>query len=417
MKSIQKFTPKTNEFLTALRNLNQDNYKASPKLERSPSDRGLTQDKVDLSSSTKLSESESFIYKATPQMERSPSDRGIVKGELSSQNSEKEYVSVVISSGDPKKRSALLSANTAGSQEDKGIPKNLKIDRTLSSGDIVARVDKKLIGHLEGAGFKVTNDEQQFVLPIMPGDSSTKSRVRKEQPAFTSVMKLDVVNASTRLDELKTTGKGISIAILDTGVAPHPDIENKIVAFKDFVNDKEAPYDDNGHGTHVAGDAAGTGVSSGGKYKGTAPDASIVGVKVLNNDGGAKVSDIIEGIDWVIQNRDKYNIRIINMSIGVPSAGFQFDPIDKAVERAVNAGIVVVAAAGNEGPKMGTIGGAPGNSPLALTVGAIDDKNTIDKSDDEIAPFSSRGPTMDGITKPDLVAPGTNIISLNIKDS
>ena len=395
MKSISQATT-TSQYLTALRNLNQENkYQATPKLERSPSDRA-TEDKVVLSGKSRSSEDDNFI-------------------------------SVIISTDNPQKREALLSANARAKSEHK-IPRKVRVDRTLGGGEVIAKVDKKTIKNLESAGFKVIEDAQDFVLPIFPNRVQCKSKEEKTIPSVTketkqsgnqvvnNVAKL-AINATTDIDNLTAKGRGVSIAILDTGIAPHPDIKNKIIAFKDFVNDKEGPYDDNGHGTHVAGDAAGTGATSEGKYKGTAPDAHIVGVKVLNSDGGAKVSNIVEGIDWVIENRDKYNIRVINMSIGVPSPGHQFDPIDKAVERAANAGIVVVAAAGNEGPKMGTIGGAPGNSPFALTVGAVDDKNTVDKSDDEIAPFSSRGPTIDGIVKPDLVAPGTNIISLNIAGS
>jgi serine protease AprX len=382
--------------MAALRNLNQENtYQATPKLERSPSDRNI-EDRVLLSCKPKSSE-------------------------------EDDFVSVIISSDNPQKREALLSVNMRAKAEHK-IPRKVRVDRTLGGGEFIAKVDKKSIKSLETAGFKVIEDVQDFVLPIFPIRAQCKSKGEKVIPSvakeaskesnhvINDVAKL-AINATTDIDNLTATGRGVSIAILDTGIAPHPDIKDKIIAFKDFVNDKEGPYDDNGHGTHVAGDAAGTGATSDGKYKGTAPDAHIVGVKVLNSDGGAKVSNIVEGIDWVIQNRDKYNIRVINMSIGVPSPGYQFDPIDKAVERATTAGIVVVAAAGNEGPKMGTIGGAPGNSPFALTVGAVDDKNTVDKSDDEIAAFSSRGPTIDGISKPDLVAPGTNIISLNISGS
>lgn len=396
MKSISQAPIKTSQYMAALRNLNQENtYQATPKLERSPSDRNI-EDRVLLSCKPKSSE-------------------------------EDDFVSVIISSDNPQKREALLSVNMRAKAEHK-IPRKVRVDRTLGGGEFIAKVDKKSIKSLETAGFKVIEDVQDFVLPIFPIRAQCKSKGEKVIPSvakeaskesnhvINDVAKL-AINATTDIDNLTATGRGVSIAILDTGIAPHPDIKDKIIAFKDFVNDKEGPYDDNGHGTHVAGDAAGTGATSDGKYKGTAPDAHIVGVKVLNSDGGAKVSNIVEGIDWVIQNRDKYNIRVINMSIGVPSPGYQFDPIDKAVERATTAGIVVVAAAGNEGPKMGTIGGAPGNSPFALTVGAVDDKNTVDKSDDEIAAFSSRGPTIDGISKPDLVAPGTNIISLNISGS
>lgn len=328
-------------------------------------------------------------------------------------NGEKsELVEVILTTDDPTKRKALLSGKV---EKEIDIPRKVNIEGKLGGGEIIARVDKEFVKNLEKAGFNVISNEEQMALPSFPEISQAKDN--SKEAFFESIIKLNAANSTEKINEIHATGKGITIAILDTGVAPHPDIKNKILAFKDFVNSRNEPYDDNGHGTHVAGDAAGTGSASDGKFKGTAPDANIVGVKVLNSEGGAKVSDIVKGIDWVIANRKKYNIRVINMSIGVPSAGHQFDLIDKAVERAIKEGIVVVAAAGNEGPKMGTIGGAPGNSPNAITVGAIDDKNTPQKDDDEIAPFSSRGPTSDGLSKPDIVAPGVDIISLNIQGS
>jgi len=384
MKNIPDMTSKTQGYLQTFKNSRM--LKPSIKSEISPSekrgiDNELKLDKTSLSAASKNQEPE-------------------------------ELVEVILTSDNPLQKQSLLSPELAA--KDPEIPRKVRVEGSLGGGEVVARVDKKILSNLERAGFKVISNEEQLAIPLFPETSKVRSR---DTGVLRDVAKLNIVNATTKIDDLTTSGKGVSIAILDTGVAPHPDIKEKIVAFKDFVNDRNEPYDDNGHGTHVSGDAAGTGKLSEGKYKGTAPEANIVGVKVLNKDGGAKISDIIRGIDWVIENRDKYNIRVINMSIGVPSAGYQFDPINKAVERAVKAGIVVVAAAGNEGPKMGTVGGAPGNSPLAITVGALDDRNTPEKDDDIIAPFSSRGPTADGIEKPDLVAPGTDIVSLNIAGS
>lgn len=211
-------------------------------------------------------------------------------------------------------------------------------------------------------------------------------------------------------------GNGISVAVIDTGVAPHDDLVkplNRIVAFKDFVNDKSSPYDDNGHGTHVAGIIGGNGYSSRGKYLGVAPKANIVGVKALDNNGGGKTSDIISALAYVIDNKDKYNIKIINLSLGTPvTSDPEKDPLLKAVDKCVEAGLVVVSAAGNSGPMERTIL-SPGISNKVITVGAVDDKRTTDISDDTIAEFSSRGPTLQGLQKPDLVAPGVNIKSLS----
>ncbi len=212
------------------------------------------------------------------------------------------------------------------------------------------------------------------------------------------------------------TGRGVGIAILDTGVYPHQDLvrpKNRIVAFKDFVNNRQSPYDDNGHGTFVAGVAAGNGYLSGGKYKGIAPEAAIIGVKVMDDEGSGDSSDIIAGMQWVADNKDKYNIRVMSVSLGAkPAKILRFDPLVAAVEAIWDKGIVVVAAAGNSGPKQNTIT-TPGISTKIITVGAVDDKRTVDLSDDTIASFSSRGPVNRREVKPDLVAPGVNVTSTN----
>ena len=211
------------------------------------------------------------------------------------------------------------------------------------------------------------------------------------------------------------TGKGITVAVVDTGIYPHPDLtlpSNRIVAFKDFVNKKTAPYDDCGHGTHVAGIIAGNGCMSDGQYKGVAPEANLVGVKVLDSTGGGHSSDVISGIQWVVQNMAAYNIKVVNLSLGAQGAqSYTTDPLSQAAEAAWNAGLVVAAAAGNNGPAAGTIN-TPGINPHIVTVGAADDRGTVDLMDDVIAEFSSRGPTVDGLSKPDLVAPGVDITSL-----
>lgn len=205
------------------------------------------------------------------------------------------------------------------------------------------------------------------------------------------------------------TGRGVSIAILDTGVYPHPDLAGRIRAFRDLVGRRTSPYDDNGHGTHVASCAAGDGSRSGGRYRGPAPGAGLVVVKVLNKTGAGAMSNLLAGIDWVLANRERYRIRILNLSMGAPArTGCADDPLCQAAERAWAAGIVVVAAAGNEGPDPRTIA-SPGISPRVITVGALDDHGTPSRRDDTVAAFSSRGPTPDGVHKPDLLAPGVAI--------
>lgn len=151
------------------------------------------------------------------------------------------------------------------------------------------------------------------------------------------------------------TGKGVTVAIIDTGIHPHADLvnpENRIIAFKDFINNKEEPYDDNGHGTHCAGDAVGNAFQSEGKYIGPAPEASVLGVKVLDQDGSGRLSTIIQGITWCMEHKEEFNIRIISLSLGAPAyESFRDDPLALAAEKAWHAGIVVCAAAGNEDRK------------------------------------------------------------------
>ncbi len=211
------------------------------------------------------------------------------------------------------------------------------------------------------------------------------------------------------------TGKNIGIAVLDTGVYAHPDLikpNNRIRAFKDYVNFKKKPYDDNGHGTHCAGDAAGNGFMSKGKYIAPAPDAHIIGVKVLDKKGKGYDSTIIRGIQWCIQNKEKYRIRILSLSLGGKAElTYRQDPVCLAIRQATRAGIIVVTSAGNSGPRSKTIE-TPGISPESITVGSTNDRNQVDASKNKVAKYSSRGPTNDGLSKPDLVAPGTNITSL-----
>lgn len=218
--------------------------------------------------------------------------------------------------------------------------------------------------------------------------------------------------ASRKANDIGYTGKGITIAFLDTGIYPHPDFtkpKNRIIAFYDIVNGKKQPYDDNGHGTHVAGDAAGNGNLSGGKYKGVAPDANIVSVKVLDAKGTGLSSDILAGMQWIIDNKEKYNIKIVSLSIGeTPSLPPFLDPLVRGVDKLWRHGLIVTVAAGNSGPNYNTIT-SPGTSRNVITVGAVDDKRTSDISDDVIASFSGRGSRY--LNKPDIVAPGVKIIS------
>ena len=212
------------------------------------------------------------------------------------------------------------------------------------------------------------------------------------------------------------TGKGVTVAVIDTGIAPHPDLGERFIEFKDFCGAKdgiENAYDDNGHGSHCAGLIAGDGTKAGGKFKGPAYEANIVGVKVLGGTGGGSLSNIERGIRWCIANKDRLGIKILSMSLGAnANLHEKHDVIAQAVNEAIAAGLLPVIAAGNSGPGIKTIG-TPAITKDALTVGAYDDKNTPGHQDDTMAFFSSRGPTTrDGLVKPDIAAPGVNMVSL-----
>jgi serine protease AprX len=197
-----------------------------------------------------------------------------------------------------------------------------------------------------------------------------------------------------------------TIAMVDTGIdAGHADFAHgKIIGWVDYVNGRSDPYDDMGHGTHVASIAAGRlrdGVS------GVAPGAALVGVKVMNQEGGAHTGNVVKGLDWCMENRDRFGIRVINLSVSGIGSGDGTDIMSRAIHACVDAGMVVCVAAGNYGPSTYTVP-APGASPDAITVGTMIDPG---KGGFALWTTSSRGPTADGRTKPDLVAPGYQIMA------
>jgi serine protease AprX len=222
-------------------------------------------------------------------------------------------------------------------------------------------------------------------------------------------------------ENLGFDGTGVGVAIIDSGVAPaHDDLGgNRVVHFIDFVNLESRPHDGYGHGTHVAGIIAGSGHDSGGTRGGIAPGTHLVVLKTLDAQGEGYISNAIAAMDYAVEQRAAFNIRVINLSVaaGVHES-YRTDPLTLAAKRAVEAGIVVVTAAGNLGRNAKgaeQYGGitAPGNAPWVLTVGASSHNGTVDRGDDTIAAFSSRGPSaIDLVAKPDLVAPGVGIESL-----
>jgi serine protease AprX len=219
-------------------------------------------------------------------------------------------------------------------------------------------------------------------------------------------------------------GAGVGVAVIDSGIAAHSAIGDRVVARVNLVSSEPGVTGDPfGHGTHVAGMIGGAGAAASrvtSAYTGgSAPAVRFIDVRVLGKTGMGYTSDVIAGVDWVIANRAKYGIRIINLSLGHPVAeSSKTDPLCLAVERAVQAGIAVVVSAGNYGltpTGQQVLGGitSPGNSPAVITVGALDTNGTVDRGDDKVAPYSSKGPTaIDLAVKPDVVAPGTRIVSL-----
>ena len=238
------------------------------------------------------------------------------------------------------------------------------------------------------------------------------------------------VGATRVRQDLGYDGEGVGVAVIDSGVSgTHDDLTGaggapRVASFVDFVNGRDQTYDDYGHGTHVAGIVAGNGADSSGARSGIAPAAHLIVLKVLDESGQGRISDVIAALDYVVTHKDLLNIRVVNLSVatGVYES-YNTDPLTVAAERVVRAGIVVVAAAGNNGrdhegrQRHGGIT-APGNAPWVLTVGASSHMGTVDRADDTIASFSSRGPTaLDRAAKPDLVAPGVGIESLSDPDS
>ncbi len=226
----------------------------------------------------------------------------------------------------------------------------------------------------------------------------------------------DVFAQQTGANQLWTqgdTGSGVNVAVLDTGIDPLPDFAGRLVGGVDLSGNGN-PFDDQyGHGTFVAGLIAGDGASSGGQYTGEAPGAGLVSIKVAGASGSTDLATVIEGVDWAIANRQALHIGVLNLSLGyLPISSTVDDPLDMAVENAWKSGIVVVASAGNYGPFNGTIT-APGDDPLVITAGALDDQGQLNPALDAMTTFSSVGPTdPDGWFKPDLVASGRSVVSL-----
>ena len=207
------------------------------------------------------------------------------------------------------------------------------------------------------------------------------------------------------------TGSGVTVAILDTGIAMHPDFADRVIGFRDFVGTSRMPYDDCGHGTHVAGCLCGNGACSGGLYAGVAPGCRILSGKVLDDKGDGTISNMAAGIEWVLDSRELYQIKILNISVSMGETDHvrMMQYLVSCLEKVWDAGIFVVVAAGNKGPAAGSISPL-GASRKVVTVGCHDG-NSFHGRQNSCESYSGRGPTCAELKKPDIVAPGTDIMS------
>lgn len=259
------------------------------------------------------------------------------------------------------------------------------------------------------------------VLEAVAADART---VALHQDEEASVAGINAARRGNRLDatfpevmgvddvwQERVWGKRIGVAVVDTGIALDTWNVRRVVARYDALDNGTRLRDPHGHGTMMAS-LIGNDTMDANGYIGIAPKVQFIDVRALDAEGKGTYTDIIEGLNWILANKNRYNIRVVNLSLlGSISSPYWADPINQAVEALWNAGIVVVAAAGNEGPDPMTIA-APGNDPFVITVGAFTDNFTPDDpSDDYVTPFSGAGPTEVGFVKPDVVAPGAHMLT------
>jgi serine protease AprX len=291
-------------------------------------------------------------------------------------------------------------------------------DAILSvSSDAIVR-PHGLLGGLVGGALGLVGDVITLAVNvILPNGADTSGPI--VAPAL--------LRQTLGVDGSTWTGRGIGVAVIDSGLEQSADFQYRVTKFYDFTNGgalERSAFDDYGHGTHVAGIIGGSGAqSSNNSYRGLAPKVKFVILKVLDKTGAGYTSDVVRAIDFAVANKAALGIDIINLSLGHPIfEPAASDPLVQAVERATRAGVIVVAAAGNYGKNPTTglpgYGGitSPGNAPSAITVGAANIQNTLKRSDDRIPDYSSSGPTwLDAYVKPDVVAPGHNIVAVAAK--
>jgi serine protease AprX len=302
-----------------------------------------------------------------------------------------------------------LAINTLSSN-DQLIDTTFDLSEILETPEDLAGVQVRFHASRNEGGEKAEVELVSLRLAQLVGDTSTVDVAQS----------FEAVHAAP-VWALGNTGAGVGVAVLDSGVKKYKELEKDTHNNRNGLrrgwsvlkNKDDGRHDKNGHGTLVASVVSNQKRNPNGKYHGVAPNSVIVPVHVLDEEGRGSYSQVIAGIQWAIDHKDEYNIRVMNMSLSAPvRSQYWDDPLNQAVMRAWQAGIVVVVAAGNSGPDPMSIG-VPGNNPYAITVGALTDAYTpTDWSDDHIPSFSAAGPTYEGFVKPDLMAPGGHIVGL-----
>lgn len=293
---------------------------------------------------------------------------------------------------------------------------------------VIASTSAAASSAVEAAGGSVVTriDLIDAVVADLPPDAVAALRNDRRVDSVTPNYELEMQSAShqdgpvstyrgsTRAAEAGVDGSGVGVALLDTGVAEHPDLAGRVAASVDLTNENN--YTDTyGHGTFMAGVIAGTGASSGGAYTGMAPGAHLMSVKVSGADGTMTLGQVLYGLQLIDASKEQYGIRVVALALSSPPLDGP-DPLVLAVERLWSDGLFVVTAAGNTGSGAGTIT-SPGVDPYVMTVGGTDEAATSDVGDDTVAPWSARGPSVYGMNKPDMVAPGTSLVSLRAAGS
>ncbi|MGD9145320.1 MAG: S8 family peptidase [Anaerolineae bacterium] len=302
-----------------------------------------------------------------------------------------------------------LAINTLTSN-DQFIDTTFDLSEILETPEDLAQVQVRFHASRNDGGEKAEVDLVSLRLAQLAGDLSTVDAAQS----------LEAIRAAP-VWALGNTGAGVGVVVLDSGVKKYKELEKDTHDHKtglkrgwDVLKNKDdGRKDKNGHGTLVGSVVSNRKQNSHGKYHGVAPNSVVIPVQVLDEEGKGTYSQVIAGIQWAIEHKDEYGIRVMNLSLSAPVRSHYWDdPLNQAVMRAWQAGIVVVVAAGNSGPDPMSIG-VPGNNPYAITVGALTDAYTpTDWSDDYIPAFSAAGPTYEGFVKPDLIAPGGHVVGL-----